>query len=1302
MLRIFSKNYCNVGPKAHVRLANYFLATSWPRHLPGHLISYHWTGPHLLMATKHPRSNPYVGPRAFRTGEKIYGRDRELRELLDLLIAERVILLHSPSGAGKSSLVQAGLIPRLQEEGFHALPVARVNLEPPSPPLPKAFNRYVYSLLLSLEEDLPAETQTPIEKLATMSLSEYLGQRSKNEPGLDRQSEEQPHVLIFDQFEEILTTDPTDQAGKQAFFSQLGSALRDRKRWALFSIREDYIAALDPYLRPIPTRFANTYRLDLLRAETARQAIQAPARGAGVNFTDEAAQKLVDDLRLVQVQQLDGSLQEQPGLYVEPVQLQVVCYRLWQNLDPGDKSVSVEDVVKVGDVNQSLSDYYAESAASIARETGISERTIRDWFEYKLITEQGIRGQVLMGLGQSDGLDNTAINLLEDAHLVRAEKRRGATWFELAHDRLIAPVRTNNNIWYQANLSLLQHQAALWIKDDRPDRLLLREAALQEAEAWAAANSEQLTTAEKDFLEACQMARKYELEQRERQEQAIKLQEQTRSARRLRFLLAVAVVAAIAALFFAGFAVQSRDLANSAASTNAVLAEVNATVASDAQSASTQAIANQITAQANEDLAQAASTQASLGRELAQAASTEAVAQRNLAQENANIAATNEVIAQEQASLATSRQLAAQAFSYLDNQTALASLLGVEAFNADKTWEAKSFLLTRLQRNLRQNVQTYGQPIARQSNNLLSVAMSPDGEHMAWGNTDGTVVLWNYREGKDRWVKKLHNSKVLSMAFSPDGKSLASGAQNGQILLWDASTGEAKELSTTIPVESLSFNRDGQLLAVGGGNQVFLWDTSVPQRIDTYQQGAGINSIDWSPEEDVLAIGGEDGSVSLWTPGQKIAESQYNEHTDAVLSVAWSPDGKLLASAGKDGTVVLVDTPTGKRVGEPLKGGKFDWINSLSFSSDGQILASGKADGSVTLWDVNTRKPLDRLTQHTKAVTSLAFSPVVGQSLLASVSLDNAVKLNELIPQEPLGEPQGNAEAEIIALGRSVDGKLLMAVRAGDSLKILDQSLDEGAGKTINIKASSAAFSPDGKTLAAGDQNGAIHLVDVASGSTTSTIQSSVGPALALAFAHDGSTIASSHCAEVVLELNKESFCKQNQILRWDIATGRPVGSPLQGQGDFIRALAFDDQDVFLASGSDDQTIQLWDLQLGAPHGVPLAQPVGKIFSLAFSQDGGLLAAGTGNQTILLWDVDTHQPIGSPLIGSPDDVLGLIFIPDSGALTSASKDGTLLQWDANPDSWAEKVCVLAGRNLTETESEQFFPGEPLRKTCSQY
>ncbi len=463
------------------------------------------TQPHSKIENQKSKiENPYPGPRSFQQGETLYGRERETMELLDLLVAERVVLLYSPSGAGKTSLVQAALLPELEREGFRVLPLMRVNTEPPDG---VTVNRYVWSVLLSLDEGRDKAEQLPVEELAGLTLAGYL-ERLPSDGATDGD------VLVFDQFEEVLTIDPTDRAAKQEFFAQVGEALRERRRWALFAMREEFVAGLDPYLRPVPTRFANTFRLELLGEQAARQAMQEPARAVGVEFTDEAARKLVDDLRAVRVQEASGATAQTLGLTLEPVQLQVVCRRLWGGTALDDGRIDVDDLDDVGDVDDALRDYYAERVAAIAGETGTRERVIREWVDGQLITEQGIRGQVLQGAERSNGLDNRAIWPLVNAHLLRAEKRRGATWFELAHDRLIEPVRQDNAAWREAHLSALQRQAALWDRENRPTGLLFRDDALAEAERWAAAHEAQLEAHERDFLAASQEARR--VRQRER------------------------------------------------------------------------------------------------------------------------------------------------------------------------------------------------------------------------------------------------------------------------------------------------------------------------------------------------------------------------------------------------------------------------------------------------------------------------------------------------------------------------------------------------------------------------------------------------------------------------------------------------------------------------------------------------------------------------------------------------------------------------------------------------------------------
>ena len=482
-----------------------------------------------------PTTNPFVGPQSFRRGDPLYGRDRETGDLLDLIIAERIMLLHSPSGAGKSSLIAAGLIPQLEAENFEVLPIVHLTRDvPPGSTLtdpPR--NRYVLSTLLSLEEGVPPEYQHRIDELNAMTIRQYLS----NWPNLDNRSGNE--VLIFDQFEEVITADPIDQDAKEEFFVDLGTALSDRKLWALFSIREDFLAELDPYARFVPTRFSNRYRLNLLGVDQALEATIRPAADHGVEFREVAAQKLVDDLRRIRVQRAGGVVQEL-GPTVEPVQLQVTCRQVWNRLSGNASVIDVDDVEALGDVDQALASYYAECVTAAVAETGVSERALRDWFENKLVTPQGFRGQVLYGPQQNGGYSERAVRKLTDAHLIRAESRRGATWYELAHDRLIEPVKDDNSRWRRENLSDFERHAALW-DEQQPDQGLLSGDDLIDAEQWVAANRETLSRREREFLEVSRRA-------------AERAERERRATRRTRWLIVTAVVGCLLGVGFAGWA----------------------------------------------------------------------------------------------------------------------------------------------------------------------------------------------------------------------------------------------------------------------------------------------------------------------------------------------------------------------------------------------------------------------------------------------------------------------------------------------------------------------------------------------------------------------------------------------------------------------------------------------------------------------------------------------------------------------------------------------------------------------------
>ena len=450
--------------------------------------------------------NPFVGPRPLEKGQSIFGRNAEIDQLYYLLSAERIVLFHSPSGAGKTSLLQAGLFPRLARH-FDVWIPARVNLAP-DPASSPAVNRYVRSCNLSFEAELPAQLQRPPELVSAMSLSEYTAGRPR------RRSAPSNTVLLFDQFEEILTVDPLAFDARREFFSQLGALLQDPRFWAIFALREDYLAQLDPYAAALPTHLKNRFRLDLLSRDAAQEAIRLAVESAGRNFAPAALSQLVADLAMMQVQQPSGEFKNQPGPWVEPLHLQVACHALWQRLPAARTVIETGDVTSLGNVTAALSAYYQSEVATIAANDELVERSIRRWFGEELIACGAIRGQVLREAGSSGGLTNSLIDRLIDSHLVRAETRASATWYELAHDRLIEPVLRDNERWFAAHLTLVQQRALQWQREGEPESLLLIGRELTAALRWAALPGRQLTSGESRFLLASRKKRNRVLQTR--------------------------------------------------------------------------------------------------------------------------------------------------------------------------------------------------------------------------------------------------------------------------------------------------------------------------------------------------------------------------------------------------------------------------------------------------------------------------------------------------------------------------------------------------------------------------------------------------------------------------------------------------------------------------------------------------------------------------------------------------------------------------------------------------------------------
>ena len=475
--------------------------------------------------------NPYVGPRPFTEADasRFFGRDHEARRLISVLISERIVLMHSPSGAGKTSLIQAKLRGELVAKRFEVLPIIRLKLAE-GEQLGVNANPYTLATLhcLGLSGPDPGD-QTPSDAAETPNtepdrkLERYLRRLLVEQNGCSK-------VLVFDQFEEILTLDPTDLDAKREFFRQLGTALTNLPLWVLFSMREEFVAALEPYTHLIPTHLTTTFRLPLLNGGSALLAIEKPARSAGVEFENGAANLLVKELCRTRVLRAgERVVREVDGPYVEPVQLQIVCQRLWERLAPGQRKITADDI-KLGErvqqgrfrsyVDTALADYYSETLSAIAAgpNSKVKERDLRMWIDDHLITGHGLRGQEPLEYPDTQGLPNEVITALVNARLVRIEDRHGVSWVELTHDRLIEPIKASNDHWYEQRLQPFQLAAQAWKKAHEAESLVLLGQSLKNAEEWAEAHSDDLNQTEKDFLKVGRSRRhRYHQEEKARQ-----------------------------------------------------------------------------------------------------------------------------------------------------------------------------------------------------------------------------------------------------------------------------------------------------------------------------------------------------------------------------------------------------------------------------------------------------------------------------------------------------------------------------------------------------------------------------------------------------------------------------------------------------------------------------------------------------------------------------------------------------------------------------------------------------------------
>jgi RNA polymerase sigma factor (sigma-70 family) len=641
--------------------------------------------------------------------------------------------------------------------------------------------------------------------------------------------------------------------------------------------------------------------------------------------------------------------------------------------------------------------------------------------------------------------------------------------------------------------------------------------------------------------------------------------------------------------------------------------------------------------------------------------------------------------------------------------------------------QAESALIQADQQPAEQPVRTdrYGDPLPpgaiarlgtirfRHACNLASIAFAPDGKLVGTGD-DHLVRLWDLATGKElAHFGKTYSDGLCQIAFSPDGKIFAAAAHEERICLFDANNRKVireirtKELGANPP---LTFSPDGKTLSSAGESGVVrLWEVATGKEVLQLKGHQGmVRSVAFSPDGKMLASSGADATVRLWdvVTGKELHQlpgSHGDETREFGVAVAFSPKGHLLASVREDRTVCFWDPATGKEMRRLPAAVQL--VHSVAFSPDGQVLAvaSGemglKFGGGLVLWHVNTAKMLRKLSDARHGL--VAFSPD-GKLVAAGGGGSSTLHLWETATGKELFADLGH-QAAVHSVAFAADGRRV--VTGSEEVRLWDatsgRELGQYAGDRPRLTPDGKALitftrfteeptvhlwdvasgeerrkfplppgsyvpaiSPDGKTLAWGDQDYWIHLWDVAEGKELRRLANRVQGLSGGVFSPDGRILALSLVDHAQL-----------QTWLWNVASGKVV-SKLAGRS--FRPAFSPDGKLIAATAADHLTLRLWDTATGRElraWQTTLAPPVDaqvpemasqeqEPVSVCFSPDGRTLATGNRINQVRLWEVATgkNRLLFDGQRGWPCFVHSLAFSPDGKLLASGALDAAALVW----------------------------------------